>query len=473
MEHRYSAKDIAKSFVKIRKDNAKKYMTDNDMAVVFKPSHLESFLFVANSMHSKLMGHPLFPEIPRAYDDGPSYPSVRAELDKLNGNLVGFNVFSHGCEYADIETMQFLEKVYHAFASMPFEDFQGISHRSDAWKNAWSNDKLINNSDVLSFGEVMLDKAGIKPINLDAFTKSKEDVKDAHRAIYDVKTIAQALIDIKARSEAASSLPDERMFTKRHLESLIVLAAGLFKSITGRPLVNDPLFAWDSGPVFLKIYEALKGDIHPGSMVGFNTFRHKYKAPDFMTIDVLESIYHALSDKTADELYVMLLSKDLWGDAWKKSKFHPIDESVMKTFFDKALEEIELSAHEIEKDRDIQVTVSIDQDGMLGPDFMRDVIAKINAKRHELILNGSDNQNLASYAETVSRKVDEDGYVLDVLFFKKRDSFNYEYRLIDLYGDVHADPTSHNSDVDAYKAGIHAIECIKGYLQNRRKNTPK
>ena len=51
---------------------------------------------------------------------------------------------------------------------------------------------------------------------------------------------------------------DGRELTQMHLQKLVYLAHGWCLAVTGKPLIEEKIQAWDYGPVIKPLYDALK-----------------------------------------------------------------------------------------------------------------------------------------------------------------------------------------------------------------------
>lgn len=69
---------------------------------------------------------------------------------------------------------------------------------------------------------------------------------------YDARTIANYFIDL--------SVVDGEPITPMKLQKLIFFAHGWYLALTGKPLIEEPVQAWQYGPVIPEVYKSFKGN---------------------------------------------------------------------------------------------------------------------------------------------------------------------------------------------------------------------
>lgn len=176
----YSVYDIAQAFIDIRKQNAKRYMTDTDMAILFNTRHLECFVFLANGIHQSITGVPLVNEAPRAWDTGPVFPSLHQTLKSIPDTMVGFNIFRHKFQEPGFMAKEIMELTYHSFARTKQHDLETMLTNTPMWINTWKKDKygLIPQEDMDAFFSEVVNKLDVSALGME-----EEPVLDANPVI--------------------------------------------------------------------------------------------------------------------------------------------------------------------------------------------------------------------------------------------------------------------------------------------------
>lgn len=148
--------------------------------------------------------------------------------------------------------------------------------------------------------------------------------------MYDSRIIANYFIDF-ARQDGATISPMK-------LQKLVYFAHGYYLAITGKPLIEEEIQAWQYGPVIESLYHEVK---HYGN----NGITEKIRMPNELAlpkhiVDFLQKIWEVFGTFTAVQLSNMTHETGApWEKVWKRNAIRLIIPSeVIREYFSKQLE---------------------------------------------------------------------------------------------------------------------------------------
>lgn len=157
---------------------------------------------------------------------------------------------------------------------------------------------------------------------------------------YNTKSIANYFIDLaEASGEKLSPMK---------LQKLVYYAVGWFAGHTGQPLVDEPVEAWQYGPVFPSLYQEFKrfgsGAITDKAVDFYNGFHRRVveHPQDPQVRKFLDNVWTSYGKYTAISLSEMTHATDSpWDITWRSSngvRNKDIPFEVMQTHFKQAAE---------------------------------------------------------------------------------------------------------------------------------------
>lgn len=136
---------------------------------------------------------------------------------------------------------------------------------------------------------------------------------EGEKMAHSVKAVANFFLD-KAESEG-------EVLTHLKLQKLVFFAHGWHLAITGDPLIDESIQAWQYGPVIKSLYQEFKecgnGPIHFRAS-GHEWMRwspNKPEVTDFATIEILNKVWDIYKGFTAAQLSAMTHAKE---SPWEK-----------------------------------------------------------------------------------------------------------------------------------------------------------
>jgi uncharacterized phage-associated protein len=119
------------------------------------------------------------------------------------------------------------------------------------------------------------------------------------------------------------------------LQKLVFLVAGEYLALTGKPMFNDPIEAWDYGPIVHTVYVAYKGT------EGREPIRRAKKGAPGNLNDVatacVDSVIQRFGSATGAELIRITHGMDPWADAYAPGKYRTqIDNQAIYDYFSQA-----------------------------------------------------------------------------------------------------------------------------------------
>ena len=119
------------------------------------------------------------------------------------------------------------------------------------------------------------------------------------------------------------------------LQKLVFLAAGEYLALTGRPMFDQPIEAWDYGPVVHAVYATYK------STEGREPIRAAKKGDASVLNDVargcVESVVQRFGNVTGAELIRLTHEMDPWADAYRPGNYRTeIDNQAIYNYFAQA-----------------------------------------------------------------------------------------------------------------------------------------
>lgn len=118
------------------------------------------------------------------------------------------------------------------------------------------------------------------------------------------------------------------------LQKLVFLVAGEYLALTGKPIFDDPIEAWDYGPVVHTVYLAYKGT------EGTEPIRSAKKGAPSNLNDVaracVDSVIQRFGDTTGAELIRLTHEMDPWANAYRPGQYRTnIDNQAIYDYFSK------------------------------------------------------------------------------------------------------------------------------------------
>lgn len=115
------------------------------------------------------------------------------------------------------------------------------------------------------------------------------------------------------------------------LQKLVYYAQGFSLAITGKPLFNETIEAWQHGPVVPSLYRSLKkhgSEPVPSPENGID--RGNYPAE---VTELLDEVYSVYGQFSASKLRNMTHQEPPWIEAMGAGPSHPINHQTMREYF--------------------------------------------------------------------------------------------------------------------------------------------
>lgn len=156
---------------------------------------------------------------------------------------------------------------------------------------------------------------------------------------YNPKAIANYFIDLAKQDDAA--------LTPMKLQKLIYFAHGWHLAIKGEPLINQPIEAWQYGPVIPSVYHEFKDlgrnsidryatDLSVREGLTFSLYTPRIAEEDSFSKDLLDEIYKAYGQYGAIQLSNLTHTKDSpWDQVWSEGvpMGKDIDDGIIREYF--------------------------------------------------------------------------------------------------------------------------------------------
>lgn len=143
-------------------------------------------------------------------------------------------------------------------------------------------------------------------------------------AKYTAETIAKWFL---AYNREKTDTEGADLISNLKLQKLLYYAQGTFLGVTENPLFDDPIVAWDHGPVVVDVYHTYKSN--HGDGIEFNEdFDFSQISPEDELI--LESVYENFGQFSAWKLRNMTHAETPWMDTPRN---HEISQEKIKDYF--------------------------------------------------------------------------------------------------------------------------------------------
>jgi uncharacterized phage-associated protein len=121
---------------------------------------------------------------------------------------------------------------------------------------------------------------------------------------------------------------DEDALTQMQLHKLLYYVQGLSLGLRGKPAFNDPIQAWQHGPVVPSVRKICGQGMH-FPVEAFNQF----SVPDNAERDFIQSVWIRFRDYSASALRKLSLDETPWIEATQRGQFSEITQQAMREFF--------------------------------------------------------------------------------------------------------------------------------------------
>lgn len=137
--------------------------------------------------------------------------------------------------------------------------------------------------------------------------------------------VAQAFLDLAAH--------ENRNLTNMQLQKLVFFAHGVHLAAYGSPLIEEPVRAWDFGPVIPDLYEKLrkygKGFVQSPLAPEARTLD-----PDGSEFQAIRSVWEAYKSFDAWALSkISHLPGSPWSKVWEKNRYADIPNQLIRDYY--------------------------------------------------------------------------------------------------------------------------------------------
>lgn len=137
--------------------------------------------------------------------------------------------------------------------------------------------------------------------------------------------VAQAFLDLAER--------EGKTLTNMKLQKLVFLAHGVHLAAYDKPLIEEPIRAWDFGPVIPPLYEKLRrfgrGDVNPDIAPMERTLD-----PEGSEFQAIRSVWEAYKPFDAWSLSkITHLPGSPWSQVWSRCKYDDIPNGVIRDYY--------------------------------------------------------------------------------------------------------------------------------------------
>lgn len=135
-----------------------------------------------------------------------------------------------------------------------------------------------------------------------------------------------------------------RRLTPMQLQKLVYIAHGWTLAVTGQPLVDERVEAWQWGPVYPSLYDALKlygsgavkDEIHRNNWAGNERIRGPVVSEDFTRDEraILDKVWEQYGDLEAFQLSALTHDDNTpWSDVFDGTRHKVIPNSAIREHF--------------------------------------------------------------------------------------------------------------------------------------------
>jgi uncharacterized phage-associated protein len=157
--------------------------------------------------------------------------------------------------------------------------------------------------------------------------RAQGGVRVLERAPYDAETIAKWFIAFSEQEEYGDGA-----ISNMKLQKLLYYAQGQHLAACGQVLFNDPIEAWDHGPVIPSLYHRFKGTDDGLTLDPDDPFEWSDVDPE--VTQLLLDVWDTYGGIAAWKLRAMTHNEAPWAEAYRAGVSHiRIDQSAMERYF--------------------------------------------------------------------------------------------------------------------------------------------